>query len=252
MTVPRALVVTGLVVVALAAVLGVEILVAANRTYLVDVDFTVDETIVPEGAASAAPLELRVLGDSTVAGVGTDRVADALPVLLASEVAERTGRAVHVTGLGVSGARTRDVLDRQLPMVDGDADVVVLVVGSNDVIHPTTPWRVRAVTGALLRRAQATEAEVVLGGVPRFLGVGALPQPLREVVDGYAGVVRRAQRAAARDVGGVSFVDIAALASPRFVGRPEAMSADQFHPSRVGYEFWAQALAPAVMTAAGD
>ncbi|MBA3586444.1 MAG: SGNH/GDSL hydrolase family protein, partial [Chloroflexi bacterium] len=37
--------------------------------------------------------------------------------------------------------------------------------------------------------------------------------------------------------------------SPRFEGRPEATSSDGFHPSPIGYGFWADAIAPAVVAA---
>lgn len=238
----------------MSAVVGVvllvagEILVARGRTYRIDVAFTVDRT-VGRSTEGQAPLELRVLGDSTAAGVGTDGVADALPTLLAERVARRTGRAVHVIGLGVSGARTTDVAVDQLPKVD-DADVVVIVVGSNDVIHVTGPGSFRTQTADLLADAAASGAPVVLGGIPRFYGVGALAQPLRAIVDGYAGVLRDVQRDVAAAAPGVTFVDIAALASPRFRGVPGSMSDDAFHPSAIGYGFWADALAPVVAAAA--
>lgn len=224
-----------------------EIVVARGRDYLVDVPFAVDRT-VEAGDGDREPVELRVLGDSTAAGVGSDRPADALPVLVAQRVARQLDRPVHVVGLGASGARTADVTRRQLAMVR-DADVVVIAVGSNDVIHLTAPWRFRAQTARLLDEAAALDVSVVLGGIPRFSGVGALLQPLRAIVDGYAAVLRDAQQEVASGRPGVAFVDIAALASPRFVGVPEAMSSDEFHPSPVGYGFWADALAPAVVEA---
>lgn len=229
-----------------ALVLG-EIVVARDRTYLVDVPFTVDRTVGAAGG-DRAPLELRVLGDSTAAGVGTDSAADALPSLIAERVAWRLGRPVHVIGLGASGARTADVTRTQLGVVR-DADVVVLVVGSNDVIHATTPGRMRDRTGELLDAASALDVPVVLGGIPRFYGVGAFMQPLRAIVDGYAAVLRDVQEDVAATRPDVRFVDIAALASPRFLGVPGAMSGDEFHPSTVGYGFWADALAPAVVGA---
>lgn len=252
MPLPRPRTALGLVLAALAVlvvVLVVEILLARGRTYRTDVDFTVDETVGRDRPGQ--PLELRVLGDSTAAGVGTDREADALPVLLARRVAARLDRPVHVVGLGVSGARTADVRRTQLPRVAG-ADVVVIAVGSNDVIHVTPPWSMRTRTRAMLRAAATSGTPVVLAGIPRFLGVGAFAQPLRRVTDAYAGVLRDAQREAAAEVAGVTFVDIAALASPRFRGRPDAMSSDAFHPSAVGYGFWADALAPAVAEVAAD
>lgn len=229
-----------------ALVLG-EIVLARGRTYLVDVAFTVDRTVGVDGR-DREPLELRVLGDSTAAGVGAGNAADALPSLIAERVAQRLRRPVHVVGVGTSGARTADVRRAQLDMVR-DADVVVIAVGSNDVIHLTPPGRMRDQTAALLDAASALDVPVVLGGIPRFAGVGALAQPLRAIVDGYAAVLRDVQQEVAATRPDVRFVDIAALASPRFVGVPEAMSSDEFHPSAIGYGFWADALAPAVVDA---
>lgn len=231
-------------VLAIAAVVGAEVVAAQSRTYLTDVPFTVDATVGDAGGGT--PIELRVLGDSTVAGVGTDRAADALPTLIARRVADRTGRPVHVVGLGVSGARTADVTRSQLPQVR-DADVVVIVVGSNDVIHLTGPGTVRDQTAAMLDAAAGTGVPVVLGGVPRFTSVGAFAQPLRAIADGYARTLRDVQQDVATGDDAVTFVDIATLASPRFRGVPEAMSRDGFHPAEVGYGFWADAIAPAVV-----
>jgi lysophospholipase L1-like esterase len=225
-----------------------EIVAARGRDYLVDVPFTVERT-VGSTTDGQRPVQLRVLGDSTAAGVGTDRAREALPSLLAERVARRTGRAVSVVGHGRSGARTGDLIDGQIPFVR-EADVVVVVIGSNDVIHVTDPWAMRRHTVELLDEATAAGAPVVLGGIPRFYGVGALAEPLRSLVDGYAAVLRDVQRDVADAYGQVTFVDIAALASPRFLGVPESMSSDEFHPSTVGYGFWADALAPAVVSAA--
>lgn len=244
----RYLRIVAVAITAVAVLVVGEIVAARTRTYLVDVPFTVDRTVGPTGTGRA-PLELRVLGDSTAAGVGTDSADDALPSLLAERVARRTGRPVHVVGLGVSGARTSDLSASQIPLVR-DADVVVVVVGSNDVIQATSPDRMREQTDRMLTAAAAPGAPVVLGGIPRFYGVGALAQPLRAIVDGYAGVLRDVQRDVAARRRDVTFVDIAALASPRFLGVPGSMSSDAFHPSEVGYGFWADALAPAVAAAA--
>ena len=93
-------------------------------------------------------------------------------------------------------------------------------------------------------------APVVFGGTPRFYGVGAFLQPLRAIVDGYAAVLRDDLQDVAARYPDLRFVDIAELASPRFLGVPDAMSSDEFHPSTIGYGFWADALAPAVVEVA--
>ena len=92
---------------------------------------------------------------------------------------------------------------------------------------------------------------MILAGTPRFSGTQIIPEPLRTMVDRYAGVLRGEQRAAVGERAGVRFVDLASEASPRFAGRPDATSSDGFHPSPIGYGFWADAIAPAVVEALG-
>lgn len=245
------------------AVVAVEAFIARGRQYLPhDPGYVVDAVVSPPqagpdvgspggadagGDAAATPLRLVVLGDSTAAGVGSPAASEALPTVVAERVAAATGRPVHVTGLGVSGARTADVVDDQLPRVAGlGADVVVAVVGSNDVTHLTPPWRLRRQVEALAEAANNGDAPLVLAGIPLFSQVEAFDEPLRTVVRGYAWLLREVQREAAA-ANGVAYVDIARDASPRFAGVPEAMSRDDFHPGPVGYGFWADAIAPVVV-----
>lgn len=250
-----------------ALVLAVEIVLAVNAEYLPTEPALVIDRRVGAGRQVGAgrlvgpdddddggpPLRLAVLGDSTAAGVGAAGVEQSLPVQVAERVAAQQGRPVEVVGLGLSGARMADVTTRQAELLEERAfDVVLVVVGSNDATHVTPPWAVEEQATAMLRavRDASGGAEVVLGGVPEFTTVPALAQPLRGVVGRYAGVVREGQRRAAAAVDGVRFVDIAAEASPRFLGVPESMSSDGFHPSAMGYGFWADALAPVVVEAA--
>jgi lysophospholipase L1-like esterase len=243
----------GFALASLVALIGVELVILRRREYLPsDPSYVVEATVGPAAGSTGSPLRIAVLGDSTVAGVGSPTAHDALPVLIARRVAEATGRAVHVTGFGVSGARTATLVAGQLPLVEPGHDAVVLVIGSNDATHATPWWAVRAATAEMLDRAVAITNAVVLAGTPRFSGTEIIPEPLRTFVDRYSGVLRREQRAAADAVPGVRFVDLAADASPRFAGVPEATSADGFHPSPVGYGFWADAIAPSVASALAD
>lgn len=235
----------------LLAVVGAEVLVAARAEYLPDEPgFAVDATVAPAGGGRPPPLRLVMLGDSTVAGVGAPSAEQSLAVLVARRVADDLGRTVHVTGYGRSGARSDDVALQARALAGAGADVVVVVIGSNDVTHLTPPWVLAGRTARLVRTVGAeTRAPVVLGGIPEFKTVPALGQPLRALAGAYAQVLRGRQRAGAASAG-AAFVDIAAEASPRFLDRPESMSPDGFHPSPLGYGFWADALAPAVAAAA--
>jgi len=235
---------------ALVALIGVELVMLSRREYLPsDPGYVVDARVEPLGGASGAPVQLAVLGDSTVMGVGSPTEAQSLPVLIAQRVADMAGRPVVVTGFGDSGARTETLTAAQLPRVGGETDVLVIVIGSNDATHATFWPAFRRQTAEMLERATALGAPVVLAGTPRFSGTEIIPEPLRTMVDRYSGVLRGEQRAAVAEAAGVSFVDLAVEASPRFRGVPEATSSDRFHPSPIGYGFWADAIAPAVVDA---
>ncbi len=243
-----------LAVVAVAVVVAVELVLLGRREFLPsDPGYVVDARVEPRTGASTLPVvRLAVLGDSTVAGVGSPTEAESLPFLIARRVADATGRPVHVTGFGDSGARTATLTSEQLPRVGSAFDVLVLVIGSNDATH-ATPWpALRRQTVDMLERATSLGVPVVLAGTPRFSGSEVIPEPLRTMVDRYAGILRGEQRAAVDATPGARFVDLAADASPRFAGVPEASSPDGFHPSPLGYGFWADAISPAVAAALAD
>ena len=248
----RVLLAAGLGMTAFVALIGVELVLLSRREYLPsDPGYVVDARMQPPGGANGNPVRMAVLGDSTVAGVGSPTEAESLPVLIADRVAAATGRVVEVTGFGVPGARTGTLTSEQLPLVGDGYDVLVLVIGSNDATHATFWPSLGRQTDRMLDQATALGTPVILAGTPRFSGTEIIPEPLRTMVDRYSGVLRGEQRAAAAKVG-VRFVDLAADASPRFEGVPEATSSDGFHPSPIGYGFWADAIAPAVMDALAD
>ena len=245
----RVLATIGLVVAAFAVLIGVELWLLSRREFLPpDPGYRIDGRVEPSsGPNDAAPVRLAVLGDSTVAGVGAPTEPESLPMLIAQRVAEQSGRPVEVVGFGISGARTATLSSDQLPLPDGAFDVAVLVVGSNDATH-ATPWlELRRQTAVMLQRAAESGALVVLAGAPRFSGAAVIPEPLRTIVDRYSAILVGEQRAAVAQSPGARFVDLAAEASPRFDGRPDATSSDGFHPSPIGYGFWADAIAPVVV-----
>lgn len=216
----------------------------------------VDAIVRPAGhgpdddcGAGSVPIRLVALGDSGMAGVGVERPADTLPVQLAQRVADETHRTVHVVGYARSGARTGDVLTEQLPRTGTRHDVAVVLVGTNDVTHVTPPAVLARRSAELLDALLALGLPVVLCSLPEFRAMSVLPHPLVDVAAGYANVVRRIQRRAAKRRPGVELVDVRAAVGQEFVHDRALMSADGFHPSAGGYGRIAAALAPAVVRA---
>lgn len=223
--------------------------------------FYVNHVVAPTSAsAEGRRLRLVVLGDSTTAGVGVGRAEDALPYRLARHVADRERRPVHVVSYGWAGARVADLPATQLlralePLRNGEtapflpgADIVALVIGSNDATHHTKPGRYRADLRRALEivRESAPQARIVLAGIPAFRGALKVIEPLVSLADTYARLLRRISRAEAERAG-VAYADLARHVPPRIDRTTEFLSSDQFHPSAVGYAIWADVIFEALV-----
>lgn len=224
--------------------------------------FRVNHLVRPEGDASTPePLILVMLGDSTAAGVGVDRADEALPYALARRIARAERRPVRVISFGWAGARVADLVRQQVENAAGtgakpgeegpflrDADLVAVVIGSNDATHQTPPGRYRASLRATLAmvRGHAPNARIVLGGIPRFRGALRTFEPLIFIADQYARLLRPISRAEAERAG-AAYADIHGRVPPLVEGRRDVLARDQFHPSAVLYEAWAHVLHEALV-----
>jgi lysophospholipase L1-like esterase len=213
------------------------------------------------GPSSETPLNLVVLGDSTTAGVGVDRPQDALPFRLARRIADAERGPVRVISFGWAGARMADLPRQQIDHASGatrragehgpflaDADVVAIVIGSNDATHRTPPSRYRDSLRATLDAIGAlapSHARVVLCGIPRFRGALRAFEPLIFLADQYARILRPISRAEAERAG-AAYADINARVPSLIRGRRDVLSSDGFHPSGVLYDAWARVMCEAL------
>ena len=248
----------GAAVGALAGVVAVQLMRLRRAEFLPAwPGFRVNHLVSPIGTpATGDPLILVVLGDSTTAGVGVSRAQDALPYLLARRIADAEARPVRVISYGWAGARAADLPRQQVGHAAGigrgpkdggpflpDADVVAIVIGSNDATHRTPPARYRAALRETFEavRASAPHARLVLCGIPRFHGVLRAFEPLIFFADQYARLLRPVSRAEAARAG-AAYADIHALVPAMIAGRRDVLSSDQFHPSAVLYDAWARVI----------
>jgi lysophospholipase L1-like esterase len=196
-----------------------------------------DEPLELDGRIGEGEPPLRVvwLGDSTAAGVGASSPDAALPRLVATGL----GAPVELRVLAVSGARVGDVLEDQLPAV-GEADLVFVSVGANDVTHLT---RRDDVERRYRRLLEALPGSVIALGVPDMGAIPRLAQPLRALVGWRGRTIDGAVRSAVLDAGAL-YVDIAGETGPEFRREPgRYFAADDYHPSDDGYRLWAEAVA---------
>ena len=238
----RLLLTIAALVVGLAAVLGAEVWLALRREYLpTDPPLELAGSFGPQ---DGMPLRFVVLGDSTSAGIGSGGAENAYPTLLAERLASDTGRRVELTVLGISGARTADVRTDQVPQVAAlDPDLVFVGIGANDVTHLTSLDKIKEDMSAILDQLDETGADIAVAGAPD-MRVYAWHQPLR-----YITYLRGKQVAdAIEEVAHAKDVPVVELAEETghfFADEPEAhFSEDEFHPSALGYQRWADAIYP--------
>jgi lysophospholipase L1-like esterase len=191
------------------------------------------------GRASGRPLQLVVAGDSSAAGVGVARQADALAPPLAASVAQACGARVHwrlLARSGLGSAQALELLRENEPL---SADVVVVLTGVNDVAEQVPSQRAVAAREALanwLRNTQGVQ-HVVFAPLPPMHHFPGLPQPLRWVAGSDAARHNAALTRWAASRGDVSCVE---MEMPLNRG---VLASDGFHPGAPAYRYCANAIA---------
>lgn len=169
------------------------------------------------------------LGDSMTQGIG----ATAYHRGWVGQLADRFPVAPRVVNLSFNGARVADVLDRQLPAMEGlgvQPDLVTVLIGNNDLVSKR--WRplLDASTADLLSRLPA--------------GSVVANQP------GAGPAVRRLNRVIDRGVAEHGLV-LADCRDPRMRSWRGKLSADYFHPNDRGYAAIADVVGDVVLPLMG-
>jgi acyl-CoA thioesterase-1 len=200
---------------------------------------------------SGLPLTYLVMGDSTAAGQGAP-YEQGIAVSTARELAK--SRRVTMINLAVSGARTRDVLERQLPAARLlHPDLVLISIGANDVTHLTL---IGAMRRNMLRivdglRADSPGVAIVITGSPDMGAPPRIPRFLRPIAGWRTRQVNRMfESIAARKH--LGFAPIARTTGPLFRKDPTLFDGDRFHPNARGYATWLPALNQALERAAAS
>ncbi len=194
---------------------------------------------------SGSQLRLCAIGDSIIAGVGAERVAEALPGQVAVELARTLECEIFWEAYGRIGATSSTVSRRLVPMLPSRPfDFMVVSVGVNDV---TTIRSVRKWSTDLRRLIQQLQnhspgAIIALVGLPPLASFPLLPQPLRAVMGIRARMLDEVAKSEVSRFKSVVHVPIEIDPSP------EQFSSDGFHPSPVSYKELGRQVAAAIVS----
>jgi lysophospholipase L1-like esterase len=205
------------------------------------------------GSGPGEPIQLAFLGDSTAVGLGADHPWQTPGVTLATGLAAIAGRPVQLRVYGRVGAQSSELEGQSRRLLDDVAvpDVVVIMVGANDVTHRKRLSEAVRGLDAAVRRLREVGAEVVVGTCPDLGTIEQIPYPLRYLARRFSRELAAAQTIAVVEAGGRS-VSLGDLLGPEFQARPlEMFSSDKFHPSATGYARVSEAMLPSVAAVLG-
>ena len=196
-------------------------------------------------------LKVALLGDSSAAGYGVDRVEDTPGAHLASGLAEGSDRRVYLRSLASVGARSQDLddqIDLAMPM---QPHVAVILIGANDVTHRVRPSESVRLLERAVRRLRDAGVQVVVGTCPDLGTVEPIAPPLRQVARSWSRRLAAAQTIAVVEAGGRT-VSLGTVLGREFQASPrEFFGPDRFHPSAAGYSSMASVLLPSVLAVVG-
>lgn len=190
---------------------------------------------------------LLAVGDSIIAGVGAAQLSNALVGQTAVALAKSLDCGVSWHARGVSGYKTRTVLEQLVPeLPDDPVDFIIISVGVNDVTGLTRlgKWRQNLSRLHDSLKGHSPGAAVAFAGIPPMHLFPLLPQPLRSTLG---------MRARLFDEELETFVDgyRNAVHVPVHVEPDrQQFASDGFHPSEEGYAEFGRHMAEGLLRVA--
>jgi lysophospholipase L1-like esterase len=195
------------------------------------------------------PVRLLVLGDSAAVGYGMSRADATPPAMLGIGLTHVLAEQVEVRSEAVVGAVTSDLREQIEAAGDFEPDLVVIIIGTNDVTHRVPAYQSVRLLGAAVKKLVDGGAQVVVGTCPDLGTVRPIPQPLRWIARRKSRALARKQTVAVVRAGGRA-VSLGSLLGVLFTEKYDVMfGEDRFHPSETGYANMVSVLVPSLAAA---
>lgn len=198
-----------------------------------------DPTGLIEGPGD--PVELIVLGESTVAGIGVQTYDQALASQTARAFGKIINRCVRWRAVGRTGMMAGDLDAGFLKeAVSSRADIIMISLGVNDVLHMHSPRRYTRDLCVLIAEVRRIfgDIPIMLAGIAPVGCFPAIPQPLRYILGLRARVLDRAAAVLSHSLKKVyhcpGFTPLDIIRA--------SFASDGFHPNLFGYSLMGDLL----------
>lgn len=179
-------------------------------------------------------------GDSTAVGMGASDVSKTYPNNVAEEFSKNN--TVIYKNIGVVGAKTQDVLDKQVQqIIDFKPSVVTISIGGNDATHMLSAKKVAGNYKKIVEEIlEKTEAIIYITTVPNFGWAEILPWFYRDLIEYRYAKVN--EEIVALESNRVRVVNIHDFGWSQFPDKTATNAGDDFHPNDLGYQNWTDAF----------
>ena len=196
-------------------------------------------------------VKVALLGDSSAAGYGVERLVETPGAHLASGLAAGANRRVHLRTYAKVGAQSSDLAEQIQRALPGEPDLAVILIGANDVTHRVRPSQSVRYLAEACRELLAGGAKVLVGTCPDLGTIKPIPPPLKQVARSMSRRLAAAQAIVVVEEGCIA-VSLGSILGPDFAAAPAVLfGPDQFHPSAEGYRAVAEVLVPSALNALG-
>lgn len=206
----------------------------------------------PQGEAGQGPkLNLLLMGESSIAGVGVEVHSDSICGQIADELARLQACHVNWQVVAKSGYTAEKVLKKLVKQVpDESFDLIVIGLGGNDTFQVSTPWFWKR---SMLQLVEALhekqpQAKIAVTCMPPVHTFTAFPGLLKFFLGGLTKLHGREVRRLARRLDYLHYFDYV-ITLEDWIGRYEAAKepddffSDGVHPSALTYEIWGKETA---------
>jgi lysophospholipase L1-like esterase len=183
-------------------------------------------------------VELLVIGESTVAGLGAKTHETALAGQFGRRLSERIGKAVKWMVIGKNGVTAKRTIEELVPLVpDKTFDYILIGLGGNDVLKLSSPrkWRTSMMQLIDLLREKSPNSTIFITNCAAIHTSPVLPQPIKFLLSKLSRMhnANAIEFTAAMD-------HVFYYHQPLSV--PEGFFADGIHPSEFGYSVWSDSM----------
>lgn len=203
---------------------------------------TTHQTIIisPSSSTFTKKIIYVALGDSLTAGVGASAEDKTYPYLLAKLLADKQNAQVTVVNLGWPGATAEDVLKIQAPQVAQlHPDFVTLAVGVNDMHNQVAAKLFQQTMVAITDNLAGVTKHLNVINLP-YLGSGSVFFPPYRFYFDWKTKRYNSLLNASLTNKQINVIDIYSLTRAKAFNDSKYYSADKFHPSDEGYDFWSK------------